>query len=48
MITICITKQRPLYFASSFFQTRFLRRLCTDFLKTLQHDVGSLATENIL
>ena len=30
-----------------FFQTRFLRRLCTDFLETLPHDVGSSAIENV-
>jgi len=38
-------RQQPSYFASRFFQTLFLRRLCTDFLETLPHAVGSSAIE---
>ena len=30
-----------------FFETLFLRRLYTDFLETLPHDLGSSATENV-
>jgi len=39
--------ERPLYFASSFFQTLFLCRFCTNFLETLPHGVGLSAIENV-
>jgi len=42
---ICVAENDYKYFASSFFQTLFLRPLCTDFLKTVSHDVGSSAIE---
>jgi len=40
-------QERTFYFLRrAFFQIRFLRRLCTDFLETLPHNAGSSAIEN--
>jgi len=47
MVAVCVTENDHLYFASSFFQTLFLRRLWTDFLETSPHDVGSSAIDNV-
>jgi len=52
MVALCTTEEQLLYFTSSFFsffyfQTLFLRRLCTDFLETLPHDIGLSAIENL-
>jgi len=48
MVALGVAEERQYYhFASSFFQTRFLRHLCTDSLETLPHNVGSSAIENV-
>jgi len=51
MVDLCVTENdyHVLYVKFFFYlQAHFLRRLCIDFLKTLSHDVGTSAIENIL
>jgi len=45
MVALCVTANNHYLLRRAVFSKRFLRRLCTDFVETLPHDVSSSATE---
>ena len=49
MVALCVTENDHFIYILRriFFQILILRRLCTDLLETLPHDVGSSAMENV-